>query len=95
MNELEYYNNEDPDDRHFAPSTSTKAASHIRVVSTAARLHHRLRALFINTVYDLLNGHAEGARSPISAPEHKTTRFSNYSSKHPNRKKWEDAASLG
>ena len=61
MNELEYYNHEDPDDRRgfrnlMVTESSQPYAGHYWPPGHIIGYEHT----FINTVYDLLNGHATG-----------------------------------
>ena len=64
MNELEYYNHEDPDDRRgfrnlMVTESTQPYAGHYWPPGHIIGYEHT----FINTVYDLLNGHATG-KSP-------------------------------
>ena len=61
MNELEYYNNEDPEDRRgFRTILATDASQPYAGAFWPAGHIIGYEHTFINTVYDLLNGHARG-----------------------------------
>ena len=61
MNELEYYNHEDPDDRRgFRTILATEASQPFAGAYWPPGHIIGYEHTFINTVYDLLNGHARG-----------------------------------
>jgi hypothetical protein len=85
MNELEYYNNEDPDDRQgFRTINVNEGSQPYSGVYWPPGHIIGYEHTFINTVYDLLNGHAKAkARTRTSVRARNATPCSTRLKKHP------------